>query len=122
MTDSQTTVAELKELMSAFVKERNWEKFHQPRNLAASVCVEAGELLEHFQWLTAEEATERAKMDAAFRTAVGEEMADVLMYLLSLSNALGLDFAAAVEGKMVKNKLKYPKEKFWGNYERPLSQ
>ena len=122
MTDNQTTVAELKKLMSAFVKERNWEKFHQPRNLAASVCVEAGELLEHFQWLTAEEAAERVKIDAAFKTAVGEEMADVLMYLVSLSNAIGLDFAAAVEAKMVKNKLKYPKEKFQGNYERPVKE
>src|SRR5688572_19446478 len=120
MTDSQTTISELKKMMQAFVAERNWHKFHTPRNLAASVCVEAGELLEHFQWLTAEEATDRSRNDPAFRHAVGEELSDVLMYLLSLANSMDLDIAAAAEAKMVKNRAKYPPEKFDGNYQRPL--
>jgi len=120
MNDQTTTVGELKKLMRDFVRERAWEKYHQPRNLAASVSVEAAELLEHFQWLTADEARERIAGDEAFRTAVGEELADVLMYLMSLANAMDLDVVATVEAKMARNRLKYPKEKFQGHYERPL--
>ena len=120
MTDSQTTVAELKAMMQAFVAERNWQKSHTPRNLAASVAVEAGELLEHFQWLTADEASERSRTDAAFHKAVGEELSDVLMYLLSLANSMDLDIAAAAEAKMARNRAKYPPEKFDGHYHRPL--
>ena len=120
MTDSQTTISDLKAMMQSFVAERNWQKFHTPRNLAASVAVEAGELLEHFQWLPVEEAPDRSRNDPAFRQAVGEELSDVLMYLLSLANAMDLDLAAAAEAKMVKNRTKYPAEKFNGNYERPL--
>ncbi|HEV7299904.1 MAG TPA: nucleotide pyrophosphohydrolase [Tepidisphaeraceae bacterium] len=120
MTDSQTTISDLKSMMATFVAERNWHKFHTPRNLAASTCVEAGELLEHFQWLTAEEAIDRSRNDADFRKAVGEELSDVLMYLLSLANSMDLDVAAAAEAKMVKNRAKYPAEKFNGNYQRPV--
>lgn len=122
MTDSQTTIDDLKAMMRAFVAERNWQRFHTPRNLAASACVEAGELLEHFQWLTAEEAADRSRNDAAFRKAVGEELSDVLMYLLSLANSMDLDVAAAAEAKMAKNRAKYPPEKFDGHYQRPLPQ
>jgi NTP pyrophosphatase (non-canonical NTP hydrolase) len=104
-----------------FVAERNWQKYHTPRNLAASVSVEAGELLELFQWTTHDEAVRKTTDDVDFRKAVGEEMSDVLMYLVSLANSMNLDLAAAVEAKMVKNRKKYPPEKFQGNYERPLT-
>lgn len=120
MDDSKTTVGELRALMKEFVKERDWGKYHTPKNLAGSVCVEAGELLELFQWLAPEEAKERCKDDAAFRKAVGEEMSDVLMYLLSLANALDLDVAQAARAKLEKNRKKYPAEKFRGHYRRPL--
>lgn len=119
-SDSRTTVGELRGMMAGFVAEREWGKFHVPRNLAASVSVEAGELLELFQWLTAEEAAARVKGDEAFRRAVGEEMSDVVMYVLSLANAMELDLAAAIERKMAKNRVKYPAEQVRGKYERPL--
>jgi dCTP diphosphatase len=118
--DQTETVGGLRELMRGFVKERDWEKYHTPRNLAASVSVEAGELLELFQWLTAEEAVCKCKEDQEFRRAVGEELADVLMYLMSLANAMDLDVASTVHEKMRKNQLKYPAEQFKGHYERPL--
>ncbi len=89
--DERTTVSELKAMMAGFVAEREWGKFHTPRNLAASVSVEAGELLELFQWLTAEEAAARVMEDEKFRRAVGEEMSDVVMYVLSLANEMKLD-------------------------------
>jgi NTP pyrophosphatase (non-canonical NTP hydrolase) len=120
MTDSDTTLATIKDLMRQFVAERNWEKYHTPRNLAASAAVEAGELLELFQWTTPEEAVDRSHNDAEFRKAVGEELSDVLMYLVSLANSIDLDIAAAIEAKMVKNREKYPPGKFQGYYRRPL--
>jgi dCTP diphosphatase len=119
-TDQTETVGGLRDLMRGFVKERDWEKYHTPRNLAASVSVEAGELLELFQWLTPEEAIRKSKDDKDFRQAVGEELADVLMYLMSLANALDLDVASTVHEKMRKNRLKYPADQFQGHYERPI--
>jgi NTP pyrophosphatase (non-canonical NTP hydrolase) len=120
INDQTETVGGLRELMRGFVRERAWEKYHTPRNLAASVSVEAGELLELFQWLTPEEAAHKSKEDQEFRQAVGEELADVLMYLMSLANALDLDVASTVHDKMRKNRLKYPADQFQGHYQRPL--
>jgi dCTP diphosphatase len=118
--DAHTTLAYLRQVMREFVRERQWHKYHTPRNLAASVAVEAGELLELFQWLTPAQARRRSREDAAFRKAVGEEVCDVLMYLISLANAVDFDVAEAIHHKMNKNRAKYPPEKFRGHYERPL--
>lgn len=120
LKDSQVTIEWLREMMREFLRERAWEKYHTPRNLAASVSVEAGELLELFQWLTPEEAAARSRDDAAFRQAVGEEMCDVLMYCISLANAMDLPVAQTIAAKMEKNRRKYPPERFHGHYERPL--
>lgn len=119
-SDDGVTIGELKRMMVAFVAEREWGKYHTPRNLAASVAVEAGELLELFQWLTAEEAEKRCREDAAFRKAVGEEMCDVMMYLIGLANVAGVEVGEAIFAKMARNREKYPVEKFKGWYERPL--
>ena len=108
MNDDKTTVQHLRNLMQEFVVERDWTKFHTPKNLAGSVAIEASELLELFQWLTTEDATERAKGDQEFRTKIGDEMADVLLYLLSLANALNIDVSTATINKIEKNKIKYP--------------
>jgi dCTP diphosphatase len=118
MNDNQTTISDLRSMMAAFIAERKWEKFHTPGNLALSLTVEAGELLELFQWLTPQEAAERCK-EPAFRAALGEEMADVLMYLISLASAANIDLAAAAQDKMAKNRLKYPADEFYGRYQRP---
>lgn len=122
MNDQTTTLSHVRELMRQFVAERQWEKYHTPKNLAASASVEAGELLELFQWLTPQEAQERSMNDPAFRKAVGEELCDVLMYLVSLANAMDLDIAQALEQKLAKNRSKYPADKFQGHYERPLPE
>ncbi len=106
-------------MMREFVAERQWEKFHTPRNLAVSVAVEAGELLELFQWLS-EDAVNARLGDGAFRQAVADEMSDVLMYIISLANRLDIDLSAAAEAKMIRNRMKYPVEKFRGHYQRPL--
>ena len=97
MTDQRTTVAQLRDMMREFVAQRQWEKFHTPRNLAVSTAVESGELLELFQWLS-DEASAARLADADFRRAVADEISDVLMYLLSLANTLHLDISAANTG------------------------
>lgn len=120
LRDNGATLQWLKDMMSEFLHERQWHKYHQPRNLAASISVEAAELLELFQWLTPEEAAKRCREDADFRRAVGEELCDVLMYCISLANAMDFNVAQTIAAKMAKNRLKYPPEKFRGHYERPL--
>jgi NTP pyrophosphatase (non-canonical NTP hydrolase) len=88
-----------------FAEQRNWEQFHSPKNLAAALSVEAAELLEHFQWLTEEQSR---NLDAAQKEAVGQEVADVLLYLLQLADKLGLDVAQEAQKKLGLNAVKYP--------------
>jgi NTP pyrophosphatase (non-canonical NTP hydrolase) len=111
MSDTQTTLQQLKEKMAAFVREREWEQFHTPKNLSMSIAIEAAELMEHFQWLTVEES-KNLPPDAL--VDLGEELADIVIYALSLSNVLGLDLTDTVLAKMEKNIRKYPSEKVRG--------
>lgn len=106
-TDDTTTVSQLRGLMSDFVTERGWQRFHNPKNLASSLAIETGELMEHFQWLTTDEAW-AVGQDRQAVAAIGEEMADCLCYLLSLANAIDLDLSEATHAKMIKNRQKYP--------------
>ena len=102
MTDSQTTVEQLRELIRQFVEERDWQQFHSPKNLSMALAIEAAELMEHFQWIDVAASRNLAK-DADKLAAVGEELADVLSYTLALANSLGIDLSDAVNAKMVKN-------------------
>ena len=111
MDDSQTTLQELKDRMARFVRERDWEQFHTPKNLAMSIAIEAAELMEHFQWLTVEESK---KLNADHLNDIGEELADIILYSLSLANTLGLDLSQTVCAKMEKNIRKYPSDKVKG--------
>lgn len=107
MNDHSTPIAELKALIEKFVAERDWHKFHSPKNISMSMAIEVAELMEHFQWLTPDESRQIAN-DPQELHAVGEELADVICYALSLANALQLDVAQTVAAKMKKNELKYP--------------
>jgi NTP pyrophosphatase (non-canonical NTP hydrolase) len=115
MSDDRTTLQELKEKMASFVRERDWEQFHTPKNLSMSIAIEAAELMEHFQWLTVE-ASKNLPGEAL--QAIGEELADIVIYSLSLSNALQLDLAETVVAKMEKNIRKYPSEKVRGKAQK----
>lgn len=108
MSDEQTTVKNLRELVRAFVDERSWQKFHTPKNLSMSLAIEAAELMEHFQWLTVEESL-AVRHQPDKRSEVADELADVVCYALAMANALELDLSTAVREKMVKNAIKYPK-------------
>lgn len=111
MDDSQTTLQDLKDRMASFVHERDWEQFHTPKNLAMSIAIEAAELMEHFQWLTIEESK---SLSSDHLSDIGEELADIIIYSLSLTNTLGLDLSQIVSDKMDKNIRKYPADKVKG--------
>jgi NTP pyrophosphatase (non-canonical NTP hydrolase) len=102
---SGDSLSDLRDALRAFAAERDWERFHGPKNLAMALIVEAAELVEHFQWLTAEES---AGLAPERLEAVGEEIADVLLYLVRMADVLGIDPVAAARAKMRKNALKYP--------------
>jgi NTP pyrophosphatase (non-canonical NTP hydrolase) len=115
MTDSTTTVADLKQLVADFVAQRDWRRFHAPKNLSMSLAIEAAELMEHFQWISPEESR-RVAEDAERLAAVGDELADVVCYALAMANELGLDLSTIVRGKIAKNEKKYPVEEYRGRY------
>jgi NTP pyrophosphatase (non-canonical NTP hydrolase) len=114
-TDSTTTVAALKQLVDDFVDQRDWHRFHAPKNLAMSLAIEAAELMEHFQWISADESRRMAQ-DAGRLAAVGEELADVLCYALAMANELGLDLSTVIRQKIAKNEQKYPADEYRGRY------
>ena len=118
MTDDTTTVAHLRRLLASFVAEREWEKFHDPKNLSMAIAIETAELMEHFQWVRNEELPELLA-DARRREKIGEEVADITCFLLALANALELDLSSTVERKLAKNAAKYPAEIFRGRYFKP---
>ena len=105
------SVDSIREALSRFVEERDWDQFHSPKNLAMALSVEAGELLERFQWKSEEES---GSPPAKEREAIAEEAADVFLYLLRLSDKLGIDLLDAARRKLAKNESKYPVEKSRG--------
>jgi NTP pyrophosphatase (non-canonical NTP hydrolase) len=106
---------ELKARLRRFAAERDWEQFHTPKNLAAALIVEAAELLEHFQWLTAEESS---RLPPEVLRKVEEEVADVLLYLTRLADILDIDLLAAAERKIERNAEKYPAHEVRGSAEK----
>src|SRR5271155_4463706 len=117
LSDSTTTLAQLKERVLAFARERDWEQFHAPKNLSMALAAEAAELMEHFLWASAEESRSVA-LDPAKRAKIAEELADVVIYALEFANATGLDVAANIEAKIEANARRYPVEKAKGRAEK----
>jgi NTP pyrophosphatase (non-canonical NTP hydrolase) len=99
------SIDDLSRAVRAFSEERDWTQFHSPKNLASALVVEAGELLEPFQWLSEEQS--RALPPEKLQ-AVADEMADVLLYLVQLSSALNVDLLAATRAKLQRNATRYP--------------
>src|SRR5215211_1985280 len=99
----------LADRLRTFARERDWEQFHTPKNLAMALSVEVAELLELFQWLTPEQSYAVTTIPAEAEH-VGEELADILLYLVRLADILGVDLEAAVEAKLTVNACKYPVE------------
>lgn len=102
----------LTEDLREFVRERDWEQFHSPKNLAMALSVEAAEIVEHFQWLTQDQSL---RLSRERRDAVQDEIADVMIFLTMLADKLDIDPVAAAREKLAKNKNKYPVDKARGN-------
>lgn len=103
---------DLKIALRKFAAERDWNKFHRPKNLAIALSVEVAELLEHFQWIT---DSSSSKLPGAKADQVEEELADVLIYLVRLADKLDVDLLEAANKKLKKNSAKYPVSKARGN-------
>lgn len=106
------SLRQLGEQLDRFASDRDWQQFHSPKNLASALIVEAGELLEHFQWLTEPQSRDLSSEKLA---AVRSEVADVLLYLVQLSTVLGIDPVKVARDKLADNVSRYPVEKARGN-------
>lgn len=113
-SDGNTTLAQLKGEIAAFVAARDWSRNHDLKSLAVSISIEAAELLEHFQWLDRDESLALTEMDGQ-RSAVENELADVLIYLLQFANVADIDLSEAFHTKMARNALRFPAGLPWGS-------
>lgn len=111
----EDSLLELRDALRRFARERDWEQFHTPKNLAMALIGEAAEVVEHFQWLTPEQS---ADLDVSTREAVAMELADVLLYMVRLADVLGVDLAEAAQRKLLLNAKKYPADKARGRADK----
>jgi dCTP diphosphatase len=113
MNDNICTLQQLKKSINNFVTERDWIKYHTPRNLAESICIESTELLELFQWALKDNFKKNQFNDFQ-NSNIADELADIFIYCISLSNTLEIDITQIILNKIKKNKKKYPINKFKG--------
>jgi len=117
MHDGATTVAELRERVLAFVRERDWEQFHAPKNLSMALAAETGGLMERFPWSRPGQS-QAGGQDPVRGAKLRGEIADVVIYALEFANMTGIDVSAAIERKLAVNAKKYPVEKARGRSEK----
>lgn len=116
MSDKTTdSLAQLNERLLAFARERDWEQFHSPKNLAMALIAECAELVEHFQWLSEEQSRQ---LPPEKQEQVALEMADILIYLIRAAERLDIDLIAAAQRKIAINETRYPADKVYGDARR----
>lgn len=108
-------IQQLQKLLTDFRKARDWEQFHNPKDLSLSLVLESSEVLEHFQWKNGTEITKHCE---THKTEIGEELADVFYWTLLLANDLKIDLDQALRDKISKNELRYSVEKAKGNHKK----
>ncbi len=113
MADDTTSVKDLKVAVAKFVTARDWDRYHSPKNLAMSISIEAAEIMEHFQWLTVEEAVEAMK-DEKVRCEVEDEIADVMIYCLSFVGQTGIDVSESIRSKLERNEVRFSVDRISG--------
>jgi NTP pyrophosphatase (non-canonical NTP hydrolase) len=118
VNDRSTPVEILKDAIRRFAAERQWQKYHNPKNLAISIGVESGELMQVFQWISPDTAKQIEKRSKRWEK-VAEELSDVVIYCLMLAMALDIDITTAVLTKIERNAAKYPADEYKGEYRRP---
>lgn len=114
MNDSDTSIAQLKEMVKAYCEERDWDQYHNPKDLAIGIITEASEVLEHFRFKTTVEMDAMLN-DPKKSAEISDEMADTLYFLLRLAQKYDIDLAGSFERKMNQNVKKYPVEKAKGS-------
>ncbi len=114
--DADQRIKGLRADVAEFIQERQWTKYHIPKDLSMAIAIEASELMEIFLWnqVSAQDVIK----DPNLKEKIGDEIADIFIYLLSLVNTLNFDLSDLVAKKMVKNRAKYPSSEFQGNYEK----
>jgi len=110
-TDKKVTVQELKDAIEKFIADREWQQFHNAKNLSMAISVEAAELMEHFLWIDPKDVDEHLDKK---REDVEDEVVDIAWMILCLCNRYNIDLSAAIERKAQKNAAKYPVEKSKG--------
>ncbi len=112
MDQTINSLESLRDRLREFAKERDWDQYHTPKNLSMALIAEAAELIEHFQWVAGDQSH---VLEEKTRTSVEEELADILIYLVRISDKLEIDLYDAVERKIAINEKKYPAEKVRGS-------
>ncbi len=115
MADQHKTIQELKDFVAHFIKERDWNQFHNAKSLSMAIAAEAAELMEHFMWATNQESSQ---LMATNKAEIETEIADIMITLLCLCNAYNVDLSNAIEHKMTINKQHYPVEKAKGKSDK----
>lgn len=115
MKHTSKSLSDLQHQIRKFCDDRDWDQFHNPKDLSISLSLEAAEVLEHFQWKSPEEMVSYA---IEKKSEIGEELADVFYWVLLLANKLDIDLINAFEAKMTKNEAKYPIEKAKGTHKK----
>ena len=115
MDDKETTIMELKNFVEDFVQEREWSQFHNAKNLSMALTIEAGELMDIFKWNTPDEC--EAKMSEKItRQEATDELADIMIYAIAFANRNNINISNAIDQKMIKNRIKYPTDKYKGHF------
>lgn len=107
MISKQITLQEIKGLIKKFVRERDWEQYHSPKNLSMSIAIEAAELMEHFQWLTIEQSKNLLRNNKK-REEIEDELADIAIFILDFCNSYKIDIEQSILRKLSKSAKKYP--------------
>jgi dCTP diphosphatase len=115
LNDKNTNIQVLKDLLIDFRDKRDWKQFHDPKNIAEAISIEAGELQELFLWKEKKDIAEKIQNDPGFKEKVGEELADIIIFCLNFANATNLDVSTIVKDKIEKAEEKYSVDKAKGN-------
>lgn len=113
MTDATTNLQTIRNAVAQFARERDWEQFHAPKNLSMAIAAEAAELMEHYLWCSPQESA-TVSADEKKKSAVAEELADIVILALQFANMTNIDVSAAISAKLASNAAKYPVEKARG--------
>ena len=115
MDDINTTIMDLKNFVEDFVHKRDWSQFHNAKNLSMALTIEAGELMDIFKWNTPEEC-ESMMSEKNIRQDATDELADIIIYAIAFANRNNINISNAIDQKMIKNRIKYPTDKYRGHF------